>query len=125
MSVVITEGTFLYFDGRRVRPITGADGPQDFDPALERRLVEEDRVAEWYAPADPTAPAPEPGPGHVEVEDTGAGKPLDLADMTRAELADLAVTYGIRPGRLTKAKLIEAIREADETAPDLDAAEVE
>ena len=44
--------------------------------------------------------------------------------MTRAELAELAESLGIKPGKLTKAKLIAAIAEAEQ-APDLSAAEVE
>ena len=124
----IVKGTFGYFDGRRVVPVTAADGPQSYDPELEARLVSEG-VAEYVAAAEAdnrVTVAP-----HVDVRvdveadpEPGADEPA-LGDMTRAELAELAESYGIRPGKLTKAKLIEAIEEAEGAAPDLAAAEVE
>lgn len=124
----ITKGKFLWFDGRRRHVMTPDDGAFRADDALEARLVAEG-VAEW-ADADPEQepeqqkpeqPAPEP------VAETAAedeGDEPDLADMTRAELAELAESYGIKPGKLTKAKLIAAIEEAEQ-APSLAAAEVE
>ena len=117
----IVKGTFGYFDGRRVVPVTFADGPQSYDPELEARLVSEG-VAEYAgeAPAAEPMPDPEPEPEADEAD----GEPA-LEDMTRAELAELAGSYGIRPGKLTKAKLIAAIEEAEGAAPDLAAAEVE
>ncbi len=48
----------------------------------------------------------------------------DLADMTRAELAELAEEYGISVGKKTKAQLVAAIEEAEQ-APSLSAAVVE
>ena len=121
--IVITKGTFGYFDGRRVVPVTRADGPQSYDPELEARLVAEG-VAEYAdeAPAPATAPAPDPVP-EPEPEPE-ADEDAALEDMTRAELAEIAEGYGIKAGKLTKAKLIEAI-EGAEKAPDLSAAAVE
>lgn len=121
--IVITKGTFGYFDGRRVVPVTRADGPQAYDPELEARLVAEG-VAEYAdaAPAPAPAPAPEPTPEPVPAD--GDAEDAALEDMTRAELADIAEGYGIKAGKLTKAKLIEAI-EGAEKAPDLSAAAVE
>ena len=123
----IVKGTFGYFDGRRVVPVTAADGPQSYDPELEARLVSEG-VAEYVGEADHSVTVTP----HVDVrvvveadsEPESEEEPA-LADMTRAELAELAESYGIKPGKLTKAKLIEAIEEAEGTAPDLAAAEVE
>ena len=37
--IQIIAGTFGYYNGRKVVPITNADGPQKFDPELEARLV--------------------------------------------------------------------------------------
>lgn len=122
----IVKGKFLWFDGRRRHVMTPDDGAFRADDALEARLVAEG-VAEWAdadtAPGqpEPDQPAPEPvAETAAEVEDTEP----DLADMTRAELAELAESYGIKPGKLTKAKLIAAIEEAEQ-APSLAAAEVE
>lgn len=126
----IVKGTFGYFDGRRVVPVTAADGPQAYDPELEARLVSEgvaEYVAGAAAEADHRVTVTPHLDVHVEVEadpEPEADEPA-LEDMTRAELAELAESYGIKPGKLTKAKLIEAIEEAEGAAPDLAAAEVE
>ena len=37
--IQIIAGAFGYYNGRKVVPITNADGPQKFDPELEARLV--------------------------------------------------------------------------------------
>ena len=37
--IQIIKGTFGYYNGRKVIPITEADGPQKFDDELEARLV--------------------------------------------------------------------------------------
>ena len=122
----IVKGTFGYFDGRRVVPVTFADGPQNYDPELEARLVSEG-VAEYVGEAPAAEPAPDPEPTPVpepeQEADEADGEPA-LEDMTRAELADIAEGYGIKAGKLTKAKLIEAI-EGAEKVPDLSAAAVE
>ena len=39
--IQIIKGTFGYYNGRKVIPITEADGPQKFDDELEARLVKE------------------------------------------------------------------------------------
>ena len=39
--IQIIAGTFGYYNGRKVVPITNADGPQKFDPELEARLVKQ------------------------------------------------------------------------------------
>ena len=124
----ITKGKFLWFDGRRRRVMEPKDGAFRADDALEARLVAEG-VAEW-ADAEPERESEQPKPEQPAPEpvaETAAedeGDEPDLADMTRAELAELAESYGIKPGKLTKAKLIAAIEEAEQ-APSLAAAEVE
>lgn len=134
----IKHGTFGYFDGRRVVPVTRADGPQSYDPELEARLVAEG-TAEYVDGVTVTTEAELEGRAialtdpahevviapHVTVDVTVDGEPApELEDMTRAELAEYAETLGIRPGKMTKAKLIAAIEEAEQ-APALTAAEVE
>lgn len=120
----IVKGKFLWFDGRRRHVMTPEDGEFRADDALEARLVAEgiaelvDAAADASEPERVEASGREPEPGQRE---DGEGT---LEDMTRAELADLAESYGIKPGRLSKAKLVEAIEEAEQ-APDLTAAEVE
>lgn len=119
-----TKHDLLWFDGRKRRTKHVGDVFQA-DPAVEARWVAEG-VAE-YVDAAP-AESPEPGPATEraagETDATETVEAPDLADMTRAELAELAEEYGIRPGKLTKAKLVAAIEEAEQ-APSLSAAEVE
>ena len=123
----IIKGTFGWFNGRRVVPVTREDGPISVDRSLERRLVDEG-VAEYVdAPVSGGAPDPEPTKAPAaapapESDCDGCAPALD--DMTRAELADMAESLGIKPGKKTKAELAEAIAEAEQ-APDLSAAEVE
>lgn len=115
----ITKSNVLWFDGRRTR-LMPAGSVFRADDALEARWVGEG-VAE-YARGDAGHEDVEPVAEQASALDQGAE---DLSEMTRAELAEMAQSYGIKPGRLSKAKLVEAIEEADEKAPDLSAAEVE
>lgn len=120
----ITKSNVLWFDGRRTH-LMPAGSEFRADDALEARWVAEG-VAEYVGETEPQpvhdeqvpeAPAPDPS---TEPK----GGETDLADMTRAELAELAESYGVKPGKLTKAKLIAAIEQAEQ-APSLAAAEVE
>lgn len=121
-----TKHDLLWFDGRRRRTKHVGDVFQA-DPRVEAQWVAEG-VAE-YVDAEP-AESPEPGPAPVRAAgetDAAAAEPeeaADLADMTRAELAELAEEYGITVGKKTKAQLVAAIEEAEQ-APSLSAAEVE
>lgn len=121
-----TKHDLLWFDGRRRRTMRPGEA-FEADRALEARWVAEG-VAE-YVEAAP-AESPEPGPATERAAgetDPAAAEPetdVDLADMTRAELAEIAEGYGIRAGKRTKAQLVAAIEEAEQ-APSLSAAEVE
>ena len=82
--IQIIAGTFGYYNGRKVVPITNADGPQKFDPELEARLVKKG-VAK-YVDEKPVAPAPaaeperEPGatsePDDEKPPEIGAADPV-------------------------------------------------
>lgn len=60
--IQIIKGTFGYYNGRKVIPITEADGPQKFDDELEARLVKEG-VAKYIGEQD--EPAEQPAPDHA------------------------------------------------------------
>ena len=111
----ITHGTFGWYDGRFVRPMTRASGPFEADKELEARLVAKG-MAEYVD--QPDEPEKEPEPEKPEESEE------DLADMTKAELEELAKSLGVPVGKKTKAQLIAAIEEADEPLA-MDAAEVE
>ena len=123
-----TKHDLLWFDGRRRRTKHVGDVFRA-DPRVEAQWVAEG-VAEYVdaEPAEP--PEPEPAPVRAAGETEAAapepedGDAPDLADMTRAELAELAEEYGISAGKKTKAQLVAAIEEAEQ-APSLSAAEVE
>ena len=56
--IQIIQGTFGYYNGRKVVPITNADGPQKFDPELEARLVKQ-KIAKYVdLPEHPESPDP-------------------------------------------------------------------
>lgn len=101
----ITRGTFGWFDGRRVVPKNAESEPFVADRELEARLVAKG-MAE-YVGDSPAAPVPD-GAGQ-----TPATVRADLADMTKAELEELAKGYGIPVARKTKAQLVKAIEGAD------------
>ena len=60
--IQIIKGTFGYYNGRKVIPITEADGPQKFDDELEARLVKEG-VAKYIGELGETAEQHAPAPG--------------------------------------------------------------
>lgn len=103
----IVKGTFGWFDGRFVRPITSADGPVSLDARLEERLVGEG-VAEYAEGAAPAPAATEPAASEpaAGVDDEGRS---DLSALSKAELVEIAKRDGIKVSGLTKAQLIDAI----------------
>lgn len=118
--IQIIAGTFGYYNGRKVVPITSADGPQKFDPELEARLVKKG-VAK-YIDEKPAAPAPASKPeqeaeGAPEPEKTDA--PEYNEDMKLDELKEVAAAYGVDASAMRKkADVIAAIEEAKAAAGD-------
>ena len=113
--IQIIAGTFGYYNGRKVVPITNADGPQKFDPELEARLVKKG-VAK-YVDEKPVAPAPaakperEPEPAS-ETDGTPAA-PEYNEDMKLDELKEVAAAYGVDASAMRKkADVIAAIEKA-------------
>lgn len=123
--IQIIAGTFGYYNGRKVVPITNADGPQKFDPELEARLVKKG-VAK-YVDEQPEAPAPAVK-SEQELEDTPETDDATTApeydeDMKLDELKEVAAAYGVDASAMRKkADVIAAIEEAkasaDEAADD-------
>lgn len=123
--IQIIAGTFGYYNGRKVVPITSADGPQKFDPELEARLVKKG-VAK-YVDEQPEAPAPAVK-SEQELEDTPETDDATTApeydeDMKLDELKEVAAAYGVDASAMRKkADVIAAIEEskasADEAADD-------
>lgn len=117
--IQIIAGTFGYYNGRKVVPITNADGPQKFDPKLEARLVKKG-VAK-YVDEKPVAPAPaakperEPEPAS-ETDGTPAA-PEYNEDVKLDELKEVAAAYGVDASAMRKkADVIAAIEEAKAAA---------
>lgn len=124
--IQIIAGTFGYYNGRKVVPITNADGPQKFDPELEARLVKQG-VAK-YVDEQPVAPAPAAKPEQEpeaapETDDAPTAPPEYDEDMKLDELKEVAAAYGVDASAMRKkADVIAAIKEAkasaDEAADD-------
>ena len=123
--IEIIAGTFGYYNGRKVIPITKEDGPQQFDPELEARLVKQG-VAK-YVDEQPVAPTPAEKLGREpeaapETGDAPANPEYD-EDMKLDELKEVAAAYGVDASAMRKkADVIAAIEEAkaaaDEAADD-------
>ena len=113
--IQIIAGTFGYYNGRKVVPVTRADGPQKFDPELEARLVKKG-VAK-YVDEQPAAPAPASEPerepeGTPEAGEAPAAPEYD-EDMKLDELKEVAAAYGVDTSAMRKkADVIAAIEKA-------------
>lgn len=121
--IQIIAGTFGYYNGRKVVPITNADGPQKFDPELEARLVKKG-VAK-YVDEKPVAPAPaaepEREPGATSEPDGTPAAPEYDEDMKLDELKEVATAYGVDASAMRKkADIIDAIKEAKAAANEAD-----
>ena len=135
--IQIIAGTFGYFNGRKVIPITEQDGPQKFDPELEARLVKEG-VAKYIdaAPTQTTDPnTPDPAganapqdPGQTEGAPSlhADGLPEYNEDMKLDELKDIAAAYGVDASAMRKkSDVIAAIEAAKADQSDDDGADDE
>ena len=98
--IQIIKGTFGYYNGRKVIPITEADGPQKFD---ER-------------------PAPAPGDDADEPASTNTAAdeaPEYNEDMKLDELKEVATRYGVDASAMRKkADVIAAIEATKAEQPD-------
>lgn len=141
--IQIIAGTFGYYNGRKVVPITNADGPQKLDPELEARLVKKGIAKYITAPAaarpvDPESPDPAgaPAPQDPEATEGDPETPDDELpeyneDMKLDDLKEAAKAYGVDASALRKKAdiiaAIEAARQAgdgdDEEPPRLGAAD--
>ena len=113
--IQIIKGTFGYYNGRKVIPITEADGPQKFDDELEARLVKEG-VAKYIGELGETAEQPAPAPGDDAAADEA---PEYNEDMKLDELKEVATRYGVDASAMRKkADVIAAIEAAKAEQPD-------
>lgn len=118
--IQIIAGTFGYYNGRKIIPITKADGPQQFDPELEARLVKKG-IAEYIGIPEPVA----------QTDENDDILPEYSADMKLDELKEIAAAYGVDASTLRKkADVIAAIEAAkldadtdDEEPPQFGAAD--
>lgn len=124
--IQIIAGTFGYYNGRKVVPITNQDGPKQFDPELEARLVKEG-VAKYVEDPESTDSAGVPAPQDPDNPDSAAAgdpeTPADAAeyseDMKLDELKEIAASYGVDTSAMRKkADVIAAIEAAKAEQPD-------
>ena len=124
--IQIIAGTFGYYNGRKVVPITNQDGPKQFDPELEARLVKEG-VAKYVEDPESTDSAGVPAPQDPDNPDSAAaGDPEDPADaaeysedMKLDELKEIAASYGVDTSAMRKkADVIAAIEATKAEQPD-------
>ena len=109
--IQIIKGTFGYYNGRKVIPITEADGPQKFDDELEARLVKEG-VAKYIGEQGETGEQTAPTPAADEAPEYDEDMKLD-------ELKEVAARYGVDASAMRKkADVIAAIEAAKAEQPD-------
>lgn len=110
--IQIIAGTFGYYDGRKVIPLTNESGPKQLDPELEARLVKKG-IAKYV------------GVEHAQNADVGAhdektdaqaeNLPEYNEDMKLEELKNIAAAYGVDAHAMRKkADVIAAIEAAKE-----------
>lgn len=112
--IQIIAGTFGYYNGRKVVPITNADGPIQLDEALEKRLV--DKKVAVYVTEKPAEPKKE-----AEQPPEGSELPAYDISMKLKELQEIAEAYGVdASGIRAKAEVIAAIEaaQADDEDPE-------
>jgi hypothetical protein len=118
--IQIIAGTFGYFDGRNVIPISKEDGPQNLAPELEARLVKEG-VAEYVDGFNEPDPAGTPTPKGSgtptnqptsEPDDGGNKAPDYNEDMKLDRLKEIAKVYGVDASAIRKK--IDVIAAIDE-----------
>jgi hypothetical protein len=115
--IQIIKGTFGYYNGRKVIPITEADGPQKFDDELEARLVKEG-VAKYIG--EQTAPTPGDDADEPASTNTASDEAPEYdEDMKLDELKEVAARYGVDASAMRKkADVIAAIEAAKAEQPD-------
>lgn len=114
--VQIIKGTFGYFNGRKVVPITEADGPKTFDPELEARLVKKG-VAKYISENEHAQNETMKTLEYIEraqTENTEAEVLTEMPEynenMKLAELKEIAAAYGVDASAIrSKTAVIEAI----------------
>lgn len=137
--IQIIAGTFGYYNGRKVVPITNADGPQKFDPELEARLVKKGIAKYITAPAaaqpeDPESPDPAGAPASQDPAATGGASEGDPEtpdgelpeyneDMKLDDLKEVAKAYGVDASAIRKKADVIAAIEAAQQAGDGDGEE--
>ena len=110
--IQIIKGTFGYYNGRKVIPITEADGPQKFDDELEARLVKEG-VAKYIGELGETAEQP------ASTNTAADEAPEYNEDMKLDELKEVATRYGVDASAMRKkADVIAAIEATKAEQPD-------
>jgi len=113
--IKIIKGTYGYFNGRKVIPVTEADGPQSFSAEIEARLVKKG-VAVYVdkEPQDnPGQAAGELLAGAAQAPENDDKLPAYDESMKLSELKEIAAAYGVDASKArSKAEVIAMIESA-------------
>jgi hypothetical protein len=130
--IKIINGVYGRKVGNRVVPVTAKDGPIELTPEQEERLVKKgvavyvEKPKKEVAPTDPPEDPEDIGPGEEETDEESVELPAYNEEMTRDQLNEIAMEYGIEEPQKArnKAELISWIDEAAaEEPPTFDAAD--
>ncbi len=124
--IKIIKGTYGHFDGRRVIPVTEADGPQSFSAEVEARLVKKGVAV--YVDEEPKQNAGKTDEGQnagevdvsaeEEAPENSNGSELPAYDesMKLSELKEIAEAYGVDASKARSRAQVIAMIKADQNA---------
>lgn len=130
--IKIINGVYGRKVGNRVVPVTAKDGPIELTPEQEERLVKKgvavyvDKPKKEAAPIDPPEDPEDIELEEEETDEESVELPAYNEDMTRDQLNEIAIEYGVEEPQKArnKAELIAWIDEAAaEEPPTFDAAD--
>ena len=112
--IQIIAGTFGYYDGRKVIPLTNESGPKQLDPELEARLVKKG-IAKYVGNVEHAQSESVHAQAENSTEEVLKSLPEYNEGMKLEELKSIAAEYGVDASAMRKkAEVIAAIEAAKE-----------
>ena len=112
--IQIIAGTFGYYDGRKIIPLTNESGPKQLDPELEARLVRKG-IAKYVGTIEHAHSESVHAQAESGTDEVLKSLPEYNEGMKLEELKSIAVEYGVDASAMRKkAEVIAAIEAAKE-----------
>lgn len=112
--IQIIAGTFGYYDGRKIIPLTNESGPKQLDPELEARLVKKG-IAKYVGNIEHAHSESAHAQAENGTDEVLKSLPEYNEGMKLEELKSIAAEYGVDASAMRKkAEVIAAIEAAKE-----------